>query len=131
MFSTYRRIFKMSKYRSQFEQMVHLALGKDWDFEPYQMDYSVPRKYTPDFVREHVLIECKGYFREGDTQKYRAIKEQCHEDGLTFVFCLMNPHKKVRKGSHLTMAGWCEKNSIPWFDLESVDEFKEIYHVDS
>jgi len=121
----------MSQYRSQLEQMVHFALGDEWDYEPHQMEYSIPRKYTPDFVyKDQILVEVKGFFREGDTQKYRAIKEQCWSDGKTFVMVLMTPNKKVRKGAHLTMAQWCEKNSIPWFDLETIHELKEAENAD-
>ena len=39
-----------------------------------KIDYRIERKYTPDFVYEKqgvtYYIECKGYFRAGDTQKY-------------------------------------------------------------
>ena len=120
-----------SNYRSDFEHMVHLALGKSWCYEPEQMAYTIARKYTPDFCCGPVVVECKGFFREGDTQKYRAIAQQCDADGKTFVMVLMSPHKKVRKGSHLTMAGWCEKHNIPWFDLETIDRLKEVEGVDS
>lgn len=120
-----------SDYRSSFEHMVHKALGREWEYEPGAMPYSVPRKYTPDFVRGKIVVECKGYFREGDTQKYRAIKATCDEQGLTFVMVLMNPSKKVRKGSTITMLEWCEKNGIPWFDLETIDKLLEVEHVDN
>jgi hypothetical protein len=117
------RSFDM-KYRSTFEGMVHMALGDDWEFEPLQMEYTVPRKYTPDFVKGKIYVETKGYFREGDTQKYRAINDQCTVDGNTLVFVLMNPDKKVRRGANLSMAGWCEKNNIPWFSMETINELR-------
>lgn len=120
-----------SKYRSTFERMVHLALGKDWEYEPYKMSYSIPRTYTPDFCLGQIVVECKGFFREGDTQKYRAIRDQCDREGTTFVMVLMNPLKQVRRGSHLTMSGWCEKNNIPWFDLETIDKLLEVKNVDA
>jgi hypothetical protein len=28
------------------------------------------------------------------------------------------------------MAQWCEKNSIPWFDLETIHELKEAENAD-
>lgn len=118
------------KYRSTLEQMVGFALGKEWFYEPWSMPYSVPRKYTPDFVRGNVIMEVKGYFREGDTQKYRAIKEQCWNENKRFIMLLQNSNKKVRKGSHLTMAGWCDKNGIPWYDLETVERIEELFNAD-
>ena len=108
-----------------FEGAIHMALGDDWEYEPHQIEYSVPRKYTPDFAYKNIIVEAKGYFREGDTQKYRAIHGQTCRNGLRLVFVLMNPNKKVRKGASLTMAGWCDKNDIPWFTMETLNELKE------
>ena len=113
------------KYRSNFEAAVHLFLGDEWEFEPHSLEYSVPRKYTPDFVHKNFIVEAKGYFREGDTQKYRAIHDQTSKTGQKLVFVLMNPNKKVRKGATLTMSGWCDKNDIPWFTMETLNELKE------
>ena len=108
-----------------FEGAIHMALGDDWEYEPHQIEYSVPRKYTPDFAYKNIIVEAKGYFSEGDTQKYRAIHDQTCKTGKMLVFVLMNPDKKVRKGSTLTMAGWCDKNYIPWFTMDTLNELKE------
>ena len=107
--------------------MVHNAIGQDWDYEPFSIEYNTPRKYTPDFVCNDIYVECKGYFREGDTQKYRAIDKTLKAQDKRLVFVLMQPSKKVRKGSNITMQGWCEKNDIPWFDLENIEG---LFHVD-
>ena len=122
------------KYRSTFEGSVALALGNKWKYEAEQMNYHVPRKYNPDFVYtsedgRKVYMECKGFFREGDTQKYRAIKAECDVLDIMFIFVLMNPDKKVRKGATLSMSGWCEKNGIPWFTLETLQNLKELEDV--
>ena len=107
-----------------------MALGDDWEYEPTAMSYYVPRQYTPDFVNGSLVVEAKGYFREGDTQKYRAINAECKDLGLTFVMVLMNPDKKVRKGATLNMSGWCEKNGIPWFTVETLSKLKEMVDDD-
>ena len=69
---------KLGNFRSEFERDVATQLQPfGFSYEPFQVDYIIPRKYTPDFVYEKngrtYLIECKGYFRAGDTQKYRAV----------------------------------------------------------
>lgn len=60
---------KKLKFRSNFEQTVSNLL-KDFDYEPFRVPYIVHRKYCPDFVHEPsgTLVECKGFFREGDTK---------------------------------------------------------------
>ena len=110
-------------YRSTFEHMVHNALGPEWEYEPESLPYWVPRKYTPDFVRGNCVIEAKGYFRDGDMQKYRAIDAQLTEEGRQLIFILMKANQRVRKGTNITMADWCDRNNIPWFDLETIDNF--------
>ena len=62
-----------------------------------------------------ILVEAKGYFRPGDTQKYKGI-EACLPDHQELVFLLQAPTKQVRSGTKLTMAGWCNKVGIKWFN---------------
>jgi glutamate synthase (NADPH/NADH) small chain len=61
-----------------------------------------------------VMVEAKGYFRPGDTQKYKAIKK-CLYPEYELVFLLQSPTKQVRSGGKITMAGWCNKEDIRWF----------------
>ena len=64
-------------FRSGLEKDLSEKLDGQYQFEPYGLPYTTHRKYLPDFVHEDkaVLIECKGFFRVGDTQKYKAIKD--------------------------------------------------------
>lgn len=108
----------MRKYRSNLEKAVGAALGTQWAYEPFKVPYEIPKKYTPDFVYEgplvSIFVEVKGYFRVGDTQKYKAIRDSLgHDERL--VFFLQDPNKKVRKGSSLTMSQWCEKEGLEWY----------------
>ena len=59
-------------------------------------------------------MEAKGWFRPGDRQKYKAIRDSLGED-FELVFLLQYPEKKVSKGAQLTMAGWCNKEKLQWF----------------
>jgi hypothetical protein len=108
------------RYRSKLESLVGGLLGPEWDYEPFKVPYVTHRNYNPDFVLGSLLVEVKGFFRVGDTQKYKAIR-----DALVFqelVFFLQSPRSKVRKGAKLTMAEWCEKEHFVWFD--NVSELK-------
>jgi hypothetical protein len=102
------------KYKSKLETIVGGLLGPSWDYEPFRVPYTTHRHYNPDFVIGDLLVEVKGYFRPGDTAKYTAIRDALTEQEL--VFYLSSPRAKVRKGGKITMAEWCEKNDIKWFD---------------
>jgi hypothetical protein len=115
---------KKNKYRSGFERQAgDLLEPEGFLYEPYKVDYVVHHKYTPDFVYqvndlEAIVVEAKGFFRPGDTQKYKAIRtalEDMHGGCHELVFLLQSPMKQVRKGAILTMSQWCTKEGIRWF----------------
>jgi hypothetical protein len=109
-------------FRSGLEKDLSEKLDGQYKFEPYDIPYTVHKKYLPDFVHEGkaVLVECKGFFRVGDTQKYTAIRDSMPEWELVFV--LSNPNKKVRKGGKITMGEWCEKEGFQHYTIETAKE---------
>jgi hypothetical protein len=109
------------KYRNNFEADIGEKLV-DWNYEPYHIPYVTKRKYIPDFTKGNILVEAKGYFRVGDTQKYKAIRDSLFSQELVFV--LTNADKKVRKGSKITMGEWCDKEGFKWFTLKTLKELK-------
>jgi hypothetical protein len=118
---------KNSTFRSTFEEDVSKIL-KEFDYEPFTVPYTIERTYRPDFVHSAsgVLVECKGYFRDGDTKKYTSVRDSLPE-GQTLVFVLMQPNKKIRKGAKMTMSQWCDKENILWYTIETLQEL--IDHV--
>ena len=88
---------KKSAFRSTFEEDVSKIL-KGFDYEPFTVPYVIERNYRPDFVHNAsgTLVECKGYFRDGDTKKYTSIRDSL-PTGQQLVFVLMQPNKKIRK----------------------------------
>lgn len=105
----------MSSKRSKFEDRMAAVLEPaNFQYEPWSMKYEITHRYTPDFVYDDVMVEAKGWFRPGDRQKYKAIRDAL-EPPEELVFLLQSPHKKVQKGAKLTMSGWCEKENIKWF----------------
>ena len=109
-------------YRSGLEKrFAEETPRKAFDYEPFSVGYTTYRKYLPDFVQGAILIECKGFFRAGDTAKYKAIRDSL--DGqYEVVFYLSDPNKKVRKGSKLTMGQWCEKEGFACFAADQTEE---------
>jgi hypothetical protein len=116
---------KKSKFRSVFEEHAAEVL-KGFEYEPFTIPYTIHRNYRPDFVHiaSNTLVECKGFFREGDTKKYKSVRDSL-EEGQTLVFVLMNPNKKIRKGATMTMAQWCDKERLAWYTLDTVEELME------
>tara|TARA_R110002124_G_scaffold62522_2_gene170896 strand:+ start:395 stop:763 length:369 start_codon:yes stop_codon:yes gene_type:complete len=111
------------KFRSGLEKSFWEATT-GFQYEPVRLPYVVHRKYVPDFIcdRTGAMIETKGYFRVGDTQKYKAIRD-CIDRPLIFVFS--NPKTKVRKGSKTTLGDWCDKEGFAYFSMKTINEFKE------
>ena len=115
-----KRSKKDTIYRSGLESVLaHGLKGYDFEYEPYSVPYTMHRKYIPDFVKGKFLIECKGFFRAGDTMKYKAIRD-CIDGELIFV--LSDPYKKVRKGSKMSMGQWCEKEGLAYFTVTEIEE---------
>jgi len=114
---------KKLRTRNKWEAKLAGVLSDLCDYEPFHIPYVVHRKYTPDFVGDTVdhtlIIEAKGYFREGDTLKYKSIRDSLSIE-QELIFILYEPNKKVRKGARLSMAQWCEKEGLRWFTDETI-----------
>lgn len=113
-------------FRNNWEASIAETLGGLCRYEPFTIPYITHREYTPDFVGQsssgkQVIIEAKGFFRVGDTQKYKAIRDAL-EDHQELIFILYKPETKVRKGGKITMAKWCEKEGIKWFLAENASD---------
>ena len=71
-------------------------------------------------------MEAKGFFRVGDVQKYKAIRDSLRSESVQsgetteLIFVLYNPNKKLRKGSKMNMGEWCTKEGLEWFTVENV-----------
>ena len=113
---------KKSAFRSTFEEDVSKRI-KGFDYEPFTVPYVIERSYRPDFVHNAsgTLVECKGYFRDGDTKKYTSIRDSL-PTRQQLVFVLMQPNKKIRKGAKMTMSQWCDKEGILWYTLNTLQE---------
>ena len=106
--------------RSKFEARCGDVLEpQGFVYERHAVQYTVAHNYTPDFVYTidggyQILVEVKGWFRPGDRQKYKAIRDAL-DDSQELVFLLQNPRKIIQKGGRLTMSGWCDKEGLKWF----------------
>ena len=115
----------MPKYRNKFEEEAAGVLGDLCTYESKKVPYTVHRNYIPDFIGvskltgDEVLVEAKGYFRVGDIQKYKAIRDSLNSH-QRLVFLLYSPTKKIRKGSNMDMSQWCDKENMKWFTMKDI-----------
>jgi len=111
-----------SIFRSKFEETIAKVL-QGFEYEPITVPYVIHRNYRPDFVHaaSGTVVECKGFFREGDTKKYTSVRDSLPK-GQKLVFVLMHPNKKIRRGAKMTMAEWCDKEGIMWYTIDTLQE---------
>lgn len=105
-------------FKSKFEADVYadvLKKGQKADYETIKVPYTISNNYIPDFILPNgIIVECKGYFDIRAQVKMRAVKRD--NPGLDIRFLFMNSRVKVRKGSKLTYADWCERYEFPYAD---------------
>jgi len=111
-----------SIFRSKFEETIAKVL-QGFEYEPITIPYVINRNYRPDFVHAATgtVVECKGFFRDGDTKKYTSVRDSLPK-GQQLVFVLMHPNKKIRRGAKMTMAEWCDKEGIMWYTIDTLQE---------
>ena len=112
------------KKKSKLEIRVGKALGHRYEYETERIEYTIDKIYVPDFIprakKNKVIIEVKGFFRPGDLQKYKAIRD-CLNSSRRLIFIFANPDKPVRRGAQLTMGQWATKEGFSWYSVEEVE----------
>lgn len=108
----------MTKFKSKFEEDVFNTVkdnGYEVEYEPFTLSYLMKGNYYPDFVLPNgIIVETKGYFDSRSRAKMIAVKK--HNPDLDIRMVFMNSRTKVRKGSKMTYADWCEKYGFPYAD---------------
>jgi len=105
-------------YRSGLEDKVAKELtdkGIPFDYEKLKIKWvdHKNRTYTPDFeLPNGIIIETKGRFLAPDRMKHLAVREQCPDYDIRFVFS--NPYAKLSKVSKTTYADWCDQKGFLW-----------------
>lgn len=101
-----------SKYEKEVFEHVETH-GFTVEYEPYALNYLLKGNYYPDFVLPNgIIVETKGYFDSRARAKMIAVKK--HNPTLDIRLVFMNSRTKVRKGSKMTYADWCEKYHFPY-----------------
>lgn len=113
------------KFRSGYEERIFADLtekGLTAKFEPFKLSYLLEGKYLPDFeLPNGILVEAKGYFDSRSRAKMLAVKR--HNPQLDIRMVFMNSSTKVRKGSDMTYADWCNRYGFKFADGMIPDEW--------
>ncbi|QBJ00575.1 endonuclease [Vibrio phage vB_VpP_BA6] len=116
------------KADSKFEQELKDGVLKDFDFQHGKIPYAIPHTYRPDFVKDNLIIEAKGRFRDSaEARKYLFIRDAL-EENQELVFLFYNPQtpmpfaKKRKDGTKQTHAEWAERNNFKWYTKETIKE---------
>ena len=105
------------KFRSKLEELVasKIPKGVAWKFESERLTYLLPKTYIPDLIIEKpdgrkLYIEVKGYLRDEDQRKMRAVKFSNPDLDIRFFF----PEDKQVHRSSMLNSEWCRKYSYPY-----------------
>lgn len=126
--SSKRKSAKKAGFDSNFEKELYEGPLSGALYHPTKINYLIPARYAnyePDFQIGNKLIEAKGYFRRGDTQRYKNINTSLKDTQWELVFIFQRPHSPVAgaqkrsNGTKLTHAEWADKQGIRWYSAEN------------
>lgn len=100
---------------------------KNVEYEPVKVAYTIRKDYIPDFVvrtrsGKTIYIETKGWFKQEDRVKMRAVKDSNPDLDIRLLF---DKNNKVSSRGKMKYTEWCDKHgfkcaikSVPkeWFD---------------
>ena len=111
-------------HRSALEDQVEKALlqqGLTPQYEPDKFDYTLHRRYCPDFKIGDVYIEVKGWWPSCERTKFLSVIR--NNPDLRIFVALQRPSQRLSKQSKTTLAGWCTKNGIAWSPIPIPPDF--------
>lgn len=123
--------FKSDLERNVYKQLRHKQRKYSYEvsYEDTALDYSIPRRYIPDFILRWadgrtIFVEAKGYLRTSDRNKLIAVKKGNPGIDLRLLFMKDN---KINKSSKMRYSDWCKKygfkyaiGKVPneWFEID-------------
>ena len=120
----------MTKYDSIFEKDLHSGVLKDWTYHPKTFEFSIPKKYTPDYGLEvgdrTYYIESKGYLYTSESCRSFTEFRKTLSDLEELIFCFSNPttilkwKTKRKNGTKMTVSQWADVNNFRWYTMETL-----------
>ena len=123
-FNRFNATRKQKDHRSKLEDEVEQALldrGLSPQYEPDKFEYTLHRKYCPDFKIGDVYIEVKGWWPSSERMKFLSVIRNNPE--LKIFVALQRPNQRLNKASKTTLAQWCQKQGIKWSPIPIPPDF--------
>ena len=123
-FERFNQARRDKDHRSALEDQVEKALlqqGLDPKYEPDKFDYTLHRRYCPDFKIGDVYIEVKGWWPSSERMKFLSVIRNNPE--LRIFVALQRPNQRLSKQSKTTLAQWCQKQGINWSPIPIPPDF--------
>ena len=104
---------KEANIKNEYEELTITLI------EPFRFNgkYYAGNTYTPDFVGDNFIIECKGFFTDVARIKWKLFLNNYvvkkHPE-IKIYMLFYNARQKIYKKSKSTYAEWCEKHGIEW-----------------
>ena len=110
-----KRSKRTGKYKSKLEEVIARRLGKKATYETETISYLLPKRYKPDFVVKRadgtkLYLEVKGWFRQEDQQKMKAVKFSNPDLDIRMFF----PNDNKVQSSTMKNSEWCKKWGFPF-----------------
>jgi hypothetical protein len=106
----------LRSYEERVVQEALRGLPLPFEYESTKLDYTLRKKYTPDFSIPGVHVEVKGWWPPEDRTKLKAVR-LAHPDDIILVV-LSRPNTTISKTSKTTYAQWCDKWGISWVPFD-------------
>lgn len=89
---------------------------KNVKYEPFKIAYTIRKDYVPDFVvctrsGKTIYIETKGWFKQEDRVKMRAVKESNPDLDIRLLF---DKNNKISSRGKMKYTEWCDKHGFKW-----------------
>lgn len=117
---------KTDSFKSDLERRASKILKHQ--YETATFPYVTTHVYTADFVdfNNKIVYETKGRFREGEMQKYLAVREQHRDWKFRFIFqnplCPMPRVRRRKDGTIYKMRDWADEHKFEWCSINNIPE---------
>ena len=113
-FERFNQTRKDKDHRSKLEDQVEQALLKQGltpKYEPDKFDYTLHRRYCPDFKIGDVYIEVKGWWPSAERTKFLSVIR--NNPDLRIFVALQRPSQRLSKQSKTTLRGGAPRTASP------------------
>ena len=100
----------------------HLALATSRSKSRTGSNESTPQTLCTSTTDERTTLSAKDIFEQETRRSIERSIANCLGSNQELIFVLMKPNQKVSKSTKNTMAEWCDKHEILWYNIDTLKE---------